>query len=878
MSCTYRFDPREYEREHEESPAITEPWDCPHATDGNSEYCLFHRQPSKTDSEAVASALIEKVTEQESAVRLIGANLGTIDLGFAVLRANHNQPIDLRHADIDALSVTDAAIHQPLLLDGASATELDFSNTTFTEELRCRGVKVSDTAAFQSVSFDQKVFFDGAWLNSATFVDATFDDTTTFENATLNNANFSTTWFRGVTFSEAEIGEVQFSNATLDRADFTEAAFVEKASFRRAAFGTVDFGWASFHDTADFSQTRYEHGTDFPGVEFTDVTFSSSDFNGETSFEGVTGETVNWSKTVFARELTVTDANIEEARFKDARLSDCRFEDTTCETLIFGDATIDDVRLKNGVFGDVHFTQSTVENLNCTGSSFETLTLQQARIADFDFEEATAKTASFTRAEVDDCTFSGGTVTDEIQFENALIREGDFTNTTVGSGTFTGTTFERRAVFDNFVADNEVDFTETTVDAPLKMTGATVGCLSLVSATINGQSDFTGTRVDEQATFDETEFEGRAVFTDCSVGSDGSFEQVRFEGRAAFDSMTVGGDANFTGTMFLRRAVFDEMSVGSHATFQDARFDTAVSFTNTHFGRSPTFDGANITSGEFDGPTVETDPPVISLQNCELHDGHLGQPTGEERVIFDCEGATLGTVEVTAEHGEEPALEYVRLVRTDFEDFDFGQYKAAFASLGWELHSTVDSRDDTETDATLEDTYRKAKNGAKDTSDRKAVSELFMKELQYRGRKHGAMMRSSEKPLRTRVLAANNWLGNYLFYWTCGYGERLRRIFTASATVIVIWALVYTFLPRTAKQTSGLTIEGLDSTLALLTPDGMFIFAKNLYFSLVTFTTLGYGDVQPVGTVSRVLAGTEAFIGAILIALVVFVLGRRISI
>ena len=51
-------------------------------------------------------------------------------------------------------------------------------------------------------------------------------------------------------------------------------------------------------------------------------------------------------------------------------------------------------------------------------------------------------------------------------------------------------------------------------------------------------------------------------------------------------------------------------------------------------------------------------------------------------------------------------------------------------------------------------------------------------------------------------------------------------------------------------------------------------FLKALYFSTVTFTTLGYGDMHPFG-VARVLAGTEALVGIFTISLFVFVFCRR---
>ena len=51
-----------------------------------------------------------------------------------------------------------------------------------------------------------------------------------------------------------------------------------------------------------------------------------------------------------------------------------------------------------------------------------------------------------------------------------------------------------------------------------------------------------------------------------------------------------------------------------------------------------------------------------------------------------------------------------------------------------------------------------------------------------------------------------------------------------------------------------------------------------IYFSIVTFTTLGYGDLHPVGT-ARAIAAAEALLGymcmGLLIGVIVFLLTRR---
>ncbi len=52
-------------------------------------------------------------------------------------------------------------------------------------------------------------------------------------------------------------------------------------------------------------------------------------------------------------------------------------------------------------------------------------------------------------------------------------------------------------------------------------------------------------------------------------------------------------------------------------------------------------------------------------------------------------------------------------------------------------------------------------------------------------------------------------------------------------------------------------------------PEQSDIWASMLYYSLVTLTTLGYGDVLPVSDIARMAAGFEAVVGVLYIAVMV---------
>lgn len=104
----------------------------------------------------------------------------------------------------------------------------------------------------------------------------------------------------------------------------------------------------------------------------------------------------------------------------------------------------------------------------------------------------------------------------------------------------------------------------------------------------------------------------------------------------------------------------------------------------------------------------------------------------------------------------------------------------------------------------------------------------------------------------------------------CGYGEKPLRILSVSLVGILCFALIYANTGLSYDN----SILSLSSTHSLL--ENFNIMANALYFSVVTFTTLGYGDITPVG-ISRVAAATEAFAGSFTIALFVVTFVRRMT-
>jgi len=116
-----------------------------------------------------------------------------------------------------------------------------------------------------------------------------------------------------------------------------------------------------------------------------------------------------------------------------------------------------------------------------------------------------------------------------------------------------------------------------------------------------------------------------------------------------------------------------------------------------------------------------------------------------------------------------------------------------------------------------------------------------------------------EKPFRLALDFLIRWIERFFSlmtsYISCfifGYGEKPFRVITTSFITIMVYAAIF-------------------DKLNVLPESGL---RAALYFSMVTFSTLGYGDLAPRKEY-RLFAASEALVGLILVGLFLFSLSRR---
>ena len=95
----------------------------------------------------------------------------------------------------------------------------------------------------------------------------------------------------------------------------------------------------------------------------------------------------------------------------------------------------------------------------------------------------------------------------------------------------------------------------------------------------------------------------------------------------------------------------------------------------------------------------------------------------------------------------------------------------------------------------------------------------------------------------------------FLLHYTCNYGQSLGLWALWLVGVIVSFAAIFATVPGLVEVSNVLDA---------------------LYFSVVTFTTLGFGDITPISHIGKVLVMLEVILGYLMGGLLIAILIRRL--
>ena len=448
--------------------------------------------------------------------------------------------------------------------------------------------------------------------------------------------------------------------------------------------------------------------------------------------------------------------------------------------------------------------------------------------------------------------------------------------------------------FARFIFKGKIDFKEYFEASTFKN-------IDFQYATFNGIVDFRGVTFEEDVNFFGVTF-----------GEDTDFRGVIFKKNVDFQGTIFKKNVDFQGAIFEKNVDFEDTIFNMYAVFHDAIFEGGVKFDEAIFKKDVNFRGATFKDANFYVVTFE--------ERADFYNATFKEGIGFDSAIFkkdvDFLGATFKkdvcfddvtfapgiTLVINIKNSNilsfvHTFLENVYLVlileKNVFIDFKETMLKNTKIGMGEISGHILQEQDKKYFEA--KEIYLLLKNNFHSIGRYEDESWAFKKEKEMERKSlsftyYKKVFREESKKEKLPFLKwiktgdFNKWIISGFSNIIYGYGEKPWNVIFSAGILIFIFALLFNLigignpeiieLKATAiHQTSGNIVDL--ASKGLLKNNVIRNFPDSLYFSLITFTTLGYGDFRPLEGWGRILAGSEAFIGAFMMALFVYTFARR---
>ncbi|WP_297506446.1 pentapeptide repeat-containing protein [Thermococcus sp.] len=453
----------------------------------------------------------------------------------------------------------------------------------------------------------------------------------------------------------------------------------------------------------------------------------------------------------------------------------------------------------------------------------------------------------------DDCVnFRGAVFKEDVNFEHAIFgkisfewanfeKDANFAHAMISRDkeyqVFRKTHFGGRTYFNNATLIN-IGFQLTTFSGRVEFDGATFEGegVSFFDAKFESIAAFGKTAEGKpvifkcQANFSNAKFKEKVDFWFCKF-SDANFSHCHFYETAFFDFAEFR-TAIFNFAVFEKGASFKNVTFNDEAWFQEVEFKKAIEFQAAEFKGKTTFKGSVFERiAVFVNEDLTLDEPApkfhdeLSFANCDFRQGadFLGSLKNETNI------STLWKFFSSRFSNPQAMIEALRIQRLSFE-----------------------------------------KEGKREEADRMFVLEM-------RAKRKLRMLHAKENlenangiggKLKAIMYYLGTWIGvqteRILADGVSEYGTNWKKTLLASIDVILWSALLYYIFSSWLSLGKIIDASGKPVTDIL----------NHLYYSLVTFTTLGYGDMHPIGWL-KALSALEALTGAVFMALIVAVIARK---
>ncbi|WP_440805277.1 ion channel [Pseudomonas syringae] len=353
-----------------------------------------------------------------------------------------------------------------------------------------------------------------------------------------------------------------------------------------------------------------------------------------------------------------------------------------------------------------------------------------------------------------------------------------------------------------------VDFRQVFFENRFEMRYCTIRRANFKKAKFKDVANFSTTRFLESANFDETWFLWSAYFSNTLFECDAGFFFAYFKEWLIFHSASFSKGVNFTGATFEKRALFGGITANT------------VKMTNTHF-----FDAFAFNSNK----DTDTSIHELDLTGCDsLKNINLSTLRCKTIILnnLSCKG-TLNLSETVFEKIDLTGTNYSELT-IDLEDLFQDENSSSKLLI----------TEDKNFNKSLSEIYSRLKSNSQKLGMRDQEDLLYR-----RIRRIEAVRKKFEKKHLQYII------DKYILDCLFGYGTLPYRAFAASILTIMVFTVTYLLI-----GISNVYPSVFDKNFTLIS------IPNYLYFSTITFTTIGYGDISPKGF-PKLIAATEGFLG-----------------
>ena len=480
-----------------------------------------------------------------------------------------------------------------------------------------------------------------------------------------------------------------------------------------------------------------------------------------------------------------------------------------------------------------------IEDFNFEGAILKNLNLSDKKIStDTNFY----KSIIYTDINFNDVTFYGN-----LNFLRASIRgnafisninvKGDcfFADSIIGEDlNLKNVMIEKNAYFSNAKVHNRVNLKVVNIDEAASFSELEVGehffidqlrvgkSLLIHEAKIEGELSFSDTNIDGLFSLDETNIGRNLAFRDVNIGKKANFCKVHVKRFLRFRDFEIEGDADFNGAR-----------IESFFAFFGGNFGGEVDFTGAKIGGQTYFGGITFEKSViFGGTVIEGD--LIFNENPIKNSGNDVTP---KKCMF-CDYLFLPNTKILGGFHVENT-----------------EYKKSKAQ---------------------EEVFRKFRLIFEEVGDRSNADKYFVKEMQIKWKQKLEEAFLNRNNLQIFILLFEKIFGDiFLKYgtaWKRVLGVWFGVIFLSSIIFWMLGGVEYItttnigFFDSVSNSTVYIPISGYETATSLW---------DNVYFSILTITTLGYGDLHPKPEpLFQFLAGMVAIYGAFTWAAFIAIIAR----